>query len=356
MKTMANALGLLTVLPALGLPGCVSDFSPDPLKTPDDLGVADAGTAVASRDAGSTPKRDAATGTPTDTGSTAPRNEGATTTPNAKKDAGASPPDDGSPASAGNPAGSPCDLTGRWIMTERALSSAFGAKQINILWHYLELTQQGANVTMKKTLLCGGSTVGEPGGFAVMMDDSQAWPAYQEKTNYNGRKGTAEDSGGGCAVAFEEAVLIRGMTPEYKDTKVALPTLEEKASGGKGWEDWDGDGKPGVTMNVSGAATGKVFTSFRTSGNCSGAIAANAKGFQLDNYDWVTERAVLGTDPGDPITRSLLASPAERAPDKGKNFVEFARLAGDQATGDDSAVCEAIRSLAPTLNATANKI
>jgi len=354
MKTTAKVLAVLKVLPALGLLGCVSDFSPDPLKDPEDLSVPEAGIVEAARDAGSTVKRDAAPSTSADTGVTAPRKDASSTTP--EKDAGGDPPTAGDPPLTNNPPSGGCDLTGRWIVTERALSSAFGAKQINILWHYIELTQQGDDVTMKKALMCGGKTVGEPGGFAVMMDDSQAWPSYQVKTNYTGRKGTSADNGSGCDVVFEEAALIRGMTPEYKDMKLALPKLEETAGAGKpGWEDWDGDSKPGVTMNVSGSASGKIFTAFRTFATTAGPIAANADKFQLE-HDWVQERAVLGTDPSDAITRALLASPAERAPDKGKNFVDFARLSADQATGDDTAVCEAIRTLAATLNAAGNKI
>lgn len=357
MKPTAKVLAALKVLPALGLLGCVSDFSPDPLKDPEDLSVPEAGIVEAARDAGSATMRDAAPSTSADMSATAPRKDASTTT--SEKDAGGEQPGEGDPPDTNNPptagAGA-CDLTGRWIVTERMLSSAYGAKQISTLWHYIELAQQGDDVTMKKALVCGGKTVGEPGGFAVMMDDSQAWPSYQAKTNYTGRKGTSADNGSGCDVVFEEAALIRGMTPEYKDMKFALPTLEETASAGKpGWEDWDGDGKPGVTMNVSGSASGRIFTSFRTFAMTAGPIAANADKFQLE-HDWVQERAVLGTDPSDAITRSLLASPAERAPDKGKNFVEFARLGADQAIGNDTAVCEAIRTLAPTLNVAGNKI
>ncbi|MET0285210.1 MAG: hypothetical protein ABW352_12100 [Polyangiales bacterium] len=344
MTTIAK---LLKVLPAVGLLGCVSDFSPDPYKpnpyqvTPTDGG---AGT-----DAGG--RRDAST--VNDARTTTPSNDSSTPPDDPDIDPPVGEPDSGGPST--DPPASACDLTGRWIMTERALSSAYGARQINLLWHYLELTQQGDVVTMKKSLLCGGSTQGEPGGFPVMMDDSQAWPAYQEKTNYNGRKGSSKESGGGCDVTFEESVLVRGATPgAFTSMSTALP-MQEASGNTPGWEDWDADGKQGVTMNVSGSASGKVFTSFRTFSNYSGSVDANPATMRL-SYDWVQDRIVHATDPGDPITRSLLASPAERAPDEAKNFVELARLAADQAAGNDDAICEAIRTLAPTLNANANKI
>lgn len=192
MKTIANILSVLRVLSALGLLGCVSDFSPDPQKRSPDQSVG-ASTSLSPHDAGATPKGSA----PTDAVATSPRGESSNTTPVVKQDAGGNPTGNANPSATTSPpdgtnlASGGCDLTGRWIMTERGLSSAFGAKQINILWHYLELTQQGDSVTMKKALLCGGDTEGEPGGFAVMMDDSQAWPSYQMKTNYNGRKDTS---------------------------------------------------------------------------------------------------------------------------------------------------------------------
>jgi hypothetical protein len=45
----------------------------------------------------------------------------------------------------------------------------------------------------------------------------------------------------------------------------------------------------------------------------------------------------------------LLASEAVRAANPDLHYAEYARLGPEQATGDDQAICAAVRELAPTL-------
>lgn len=341
MTTFAKAL---RVLPALGLLGCVSDFSPDPYKgdqnvSPDlgrDAGPGAGDESERSRPDAKLPRRDVREPDTTD-------QEDPAEEPSAPTESGKTTASDA------------CDLSGRWIVTERATSVAAGAKQINLTWFYVELTQRGDAFTMSKTLLCGGSTKSPPGELvSIVMDDSPAWPAYQKYTNYDGRKGTSVKSGAGCDLTVESAALVRGATVSaYKDPSAALPTAEQKASGSSpGWEDWDEDGKPGVTMNVP-TVNAKLYTAFRTVTNYKGSIAANSSRFQLDTFEWEQKRVVYGSS-ADPITAQLINTAASRSPAAGHNFVEFARLAPDQATGSDDEICDAIRELVPTLNAAAN--
>lgn len=324
---------LLSLALTCGALGCVSDFSPEPLKESEDLSEqAEAGTAT-----GDTSESRTSSSSSTSTSSTS-----------STRDSGGNP--------SSNSAGT-CDLSGRWIVTERAQSSAYGAQQVSQVWFYVELAQQGDSLTVMKSLLCGQMTK-QPEGelFAVNVDDHAAWPGYQRYANYNGRKGTSKDSGAGCAVSFEPAVLIRGMTPDhYKDLSHKLPTLDQKEEGSTpGWADWDNDGKPGISQVVTGSASGTIYSSIRTTTtNLSGSIHKGAQSFKLDNFVWKQERVVLGTRDPDPL--GILSSPAERTPTAGVNFVEFARLQTDQATGSDDDVCKAIRNLAPTLNPAANK-
>lgn len=334
---------LLAVWPLVSAIGCVSDFSPDPYKkNPNAIEEVDAGAPTVGKRDASSPTNDAKVVPPPST------------------DAGKKPDDtisepDPEPDDPMPSGGSPCDLSGRWIMTEHSMSVAIGAEQISLGWHYVELEQQGATVTMKRTMMCGGSTKEAPGSPAVTMDDSPSWPAYQKYANFNGRRGSSQEGSSGCDVSFAQAALLRGVTPSaYADESVPLPTLEQEASGSTpGWEDWDEDGHPGITMTVSGLATGKLFTGVRAVGSYAGSIEGNAQTFQL-GFDWTQDRLVYGTDPGDPITRSLLASDAQRSPKEDQNFAEFARLSADQATGSDDEICQAIRMLAPTLNPSAN--
>jgi hypothetical protein len=313
---------------------CVSDFSPDPHKTADevragaDTGVRDAAVRdarVDARSAAPDAERPADAELPTETD--------------------AAEPDPVEPERR-------CSLAGRWIMSERYVSSALGAKQLSVSWFYLELAQQGEELTFTKSLLCGGATKGL--GIEITMDDSQAWPAYQKNTNYDGRTGSSKEGSSGCEVSFDEGTLVRAMTLSvYRDKSVALPALEQEASAGTpGWEDWDEDGKPGITMNVTGTAQGKIYTAFRTYTHDLGSFELAATSFTLE-HDWVQERAVLSFDPP---TAFILASPAERNPEQGGNIVELTRLADDQAMGDDDAKCEAMRALAPELTPNANKL
>jgi hypothetical protein len=326
---------VLGIVPALSLLACVSDLSPDPYKSnPNELPKSDAGD----------PPKDGSAAVDSSTAS-------ATGDPPVQKP-GSSEPMGSDAGSGASPAG-PCDLTGRWIVTERNLSSAFGARQVNQGWMYAELTQTGDDLVFTKSLLCGGSTDGLI--FTVHMDDSAAWPGYQQYANYKGRKGTSKKNGSRCDIALETDALVRGMTPTvYEDQSIPLPTLQQQAMGSTpGWEDWDHDGKPGVTMVVSGSAQGNIYTAFRTFATDSGSIAASASTFILDDHQWVQERGVLAYEPP---TAFLFTAPAERAPDKGANLVEFTRLSADQATGDDDAICQAIRDLAPVLTPHGTKI
>lgn len=327
-----------SLLLASATPGCVSDFSPEPMKGSQNV----AKTPDASIEDAARPARDAST-------SPAPRDSGAD---EEDSDSPAVAPDGGDRTTAS----AACDLTGRWIVTERAQSAAYGAQQVTLVWLYLEISQENDRISVTRTLMCGDSTKEAPGEiFAISVDDRAAWPAYQKYINYNGRSGSARDNGTGCDVSFEPDSLIRGMTPTYyKSTDQTLPTIGEREEGASpGWADWDDDGNPGITQVISGSASGSIYSSIRvTTSSLQGAITKAASSFRLDDFKWKQERVVLGSREPDPL--GILSSPAERSPGAGLNFVEFARLGADQATGSDDDICEAIRKLAPTFNPAAN--
>lgn len=336
---MRAARFIFYLLAVIGMtPSCVSDFSPEPMKGPQNVSkTPDSGTA--SSDAA---MADARTSAPQrDTGVDVEDEE-----PTETRDGGKEPVQ-----TAG-----PCDLSGRWIATERPQSQAYGAQQVSQVWLYFEIAQRSDVLTITRSLMCGGWTRAAPGEiFTATVDDTAVWPGYQKFVHYDGRKGTSRDNGTGCDVSFEPDSLIRGMTPDYyKDTSRALPTLAQQENGATpGWADWDQDGKPGISQVISGSASGTIYTAIRfTTMTLSGSIAKNAQSFKLENYDWKQERVVLGTREPDPI--GILSSPAERNPGAGLNFYEFARLAADQATGTDDEICDAIRTLAPILNPAAN--
>jgi hypothetical protein len=127
-----------------------------------------------------------------------------------------------------------------------------------------------------------------------------------------------------------------------------MPTASQQAtSTTPGWEDWDNDGHPGFTTNVTGLATGQIYLATRRWTLWSGTIAAGASTFKLAD-DWNAETDTLGYSGS-----SLLTSPSSKDNNTSLHFVEFAHLAATQATGDDATTCAAIRMLAPSLTPSA---
>jgi hypothetical protein len=132
--------------------------------------------------------------------------------------------------------------------------------------------------------------------------------------------------------------------PYYLDPATTLPTAEEPAAGGQpGWEDWDGDGNPGITGLCSGTVSGKIFGASREWSSLSGSVPDVRSVFKVAT-SWDQEPNVMSFD-GSPF----LGSSAVRAADASLHFVQFARLSESQAVGDDAAVCKSIAALAPVL-------
>jgi hypothetical protein len=132
----------------------------------------------------------------------------------------------------------------------------------------------------------------------------------------------------------------------YTDPSHDLPTASQQASGSMpGWEDWDQDGEPGYSLIISGLATGEIYMVDRSMYALSGAIAASASSFDL-TVNWSDEQDVLGVN-GPPILSETSA--AVKDSDPAQHFATFVRLTDAQATGTDTAICSAIRTLAPML-------
>jgi hypothetical protein len=241
------------------------------------------------------------------------------------------------------PAG-PCDLSGRWLSTVHTVTDALGQQQIAHSYVYYEITQQGDAFTISKGMDCGDDAVGA-GSFAATVDFKAAWASVASKAGYTGRTGTSAVASGGCQVEFAKWYTVRGATvPYYTDPSKPMPTVDDKAMGDQpGWEDWDGDGNPGITGMVSGAVTGKIFTAPRVWSHISGSVSDANSTFKLPVM-WDQEPNVMSYD-GSP----LLLSEAARAADATLHFAEFARLGADQAVGDDHAICTSLVALAPTL-------
>jgi hypothetical protein len=252
----------------------------------------------------------------------------------------------GSASSPTQPAAgaSDCNMSGRWIATYHLVADALGEPQFTHYYHYFEIDQQGDAFTVTKGLLCDSDSIGV-GSFAATSSFKAARESIAERVSFTGLQGSSVADAGGCKVDFGEWYTVIGATnPYYLDPSTTLPSAEEMASGDTpGWEDWDGDGNPGVTGQVSGIVTGKIFCAPRMRTSHSGVAADINAAFTLVSQ-WNSEQNVMAYD-GTP----LLASESARAADPSVHYAELARLADDQATGDDKAICNSILELAPVL-------
>lgn len=328
----------------LGMAGCVADFSPDPLNSdrepqPDAAVDAEVDSDTvrprdaSARDAGA---RDASAR------DAAPEDDPAPTPPSEEGGAPVDTPDALDP-----PASSPCNIAGKWLVTERFGMEGLGAKQAAFQWYYAEITQKGNQLTYAKSLSCGANVVGI--GIAVTMDDSKAWPAYTRNPAFVGRKGTVEEVADGCKVHIDKDVTVRGATVEYyRDLNKPLPKLADRATADKpGWEDWDEDGEPAVTLNITSLSSGRIRAVMRNWSEYSGVVPDGADLLTM-RLDWGQSRATLKAD------NPFLLLDATRDPDQSRSAVELGRMSDAQTAGDDLAICASVRALAKTLTPNAS--
>lgn len=252
-------------------------------------------------------------------------------------------PTQGTPSGSPNVPAGECDLSGRWLVTSHLTTDALGALQYAHYFEYFEIEQQGDAFTVSKGFMCGTNAVGD-GSLAADVDFSGANAVLPSKVRYDGRTGTSTKTADGCQVELENWYTVRGVTtPYYLDPSHPLPTGDQPATDGSpGWEDWDNDGNPGITGVLSGIVSGKIFVGPRVWTEMSGAVT-DTSNFRLA-VKWGQEQNVLGYDGS-----SLLATEAAIGPDAQTHFAQFARLADDQATGDDLSICNAVIQLAPQL-------
>jgi hypothetical protein len=239
-----------------------------------------------------------------------------------------------------------CDLTGRWLVTEREVANGLGAQEATHTWYYLEIGQTGPQATVTKGLDCGGE-IRPISAVGANSDYPKLWPALLTHDTQTGRTATILAMSSGCSVSFDKRYLVMGATvPFYEDPSQMLPTTSQQATAtSPGWEDWDNDGNPGYTVNVTGFVTGQVYLATRGWSVWSGSVPAAASTFKLADK-WNTEQSLLGYNGSSLLTAATSASPDN---DASLHFVQFARLDASQAAGDDATTCAAVRSLAGML-------
>ncbi len=243
----------------------------------------------------------------------------------------------------------PCDLSGHYLITERLSADYIGVHQVAYNWYYVELQQTGNQLKFARSTSCGGDVEGRP-FVNVGIYDQDAWPSYLTEPAYTGRMGWVAPVAEGCSVRVDQGVVVHGApTDAYRDLSTPLPTLDQPASAGSaGWQDTDGDGRPGVSLYIHGDAQGVIYAVTRTWTAYDGTIADGADNFTL-GLDWGQSRSTLGP------AGFVFNFDAVRSPDTTPQIVEFTRLTDDEWAGDDATRCERLRTLAPTLTPRASE-
>lgn len=256
------------------------------------------------------------------------------------------------PATGKPPQDPACDLGGRWLVAQRVLAAAIGQEQASHNWFLYEIRHEGADVVVTRGLHCGFEVVKKT-ALAASVDSSKAWPSFLLHNSSAGRRGTFVKEGAGCRLRLEREYVVRGATvAHYGNPANRLPTRNEKAEAGRpGWEDWDGDGNPGVSLAVDSAvASGVVYTCQRDWTEYQGPTTAGPKLKVAITYG--VEQVPLGRSPGSP---QLIESTAQPSSDPAQHYAWFHRLQAGEATGTDAEICAAVRALKDRLVPEANQ-
>jgi hypothetical protein len=251
------------------------------------------------------------------------------------------------------PSAGGCDLSGRWLVAQRALATAIGQQQAAHTWYYYEIEQQGGELLVRKGLHCGFDVVKKT-ALAATVDSSGAWPAILEKNSSTGRRGRFVPEGDGCRLTLDREYVVRGATVSaYQDPALKLPDRTMMASGTTpGWEDWDGDGNPGISLKVSSSlASGTLYTCQRDWTVYDGITAAGAKKLKVA-LTYGGEQVPLGRSPG---SAQAIESSSSAASDPAQHYAWLHALAPTEARGSDAEICAAIRALKDTLVPEANQ-
>lgn len=216
----------------------------------------------------------------------------------------------GSSAGGGGPA--TCDVSGYWIAVQHSVAVSDGFKETAHTYFYYDLSQNGNTVTVNHGLHCGLGVVKDPanllgGGDSVSLPSaSPAILARQDEGQAYGsqpaRTGTMTMTSSGCQFHLNKYYIVRGATlPYYLNPSNTMSTSMPVATGcganfsscqTPGSEDWDNDGNPGITLSVSGTATGNIYAAQRDVSEYFGVVPPGATKFEVGVVDSSGQPAV----------------------------------------------------------------
>jgi hypothetical protein len=244
----------------------------------------------------------------------------------------------------------PCDMAGAWIAEVHTISSSMlGGDQNTTNWFYFEFSQDGESFTATRTLHCGLLV---EGSVTVRLSDATLGAIAAQEFAGPNRKGTFKPGAAAdtCDFSFDRQYNIRGADkarfltdlwtvgspPKELTTFPALPITTEG-----GMEDWDGDGKPAISLNVTGFVSGTRLVAQRDWNEHAGTVPAFATRFGGDGVlavRWDSQEAV--SPETTPNILEQTASP------KGDGWSRFARAEGLTLGSDDTQTCKNVQVLA----------
>ena len=165
-------------------------------------------------------------------------------------DAALPPPGDGGATGS-------CDLSGRWIEVQVTRATALGAAQKATNWFFHEISQDGDDFTITRSLSCGLKVTGTT---TVTLSDATMEAIAKRASTSTGRTGSfAPTADGKCAFVLHRGYTLYGATPgpfltdhwKNGDPDKELDSFPPlPASADEGMEDWDADGKEGITLST----------------------------------------------------------------------------------------------------------
>lgn len=204
-------------------------------------------------------------------------------------------------------------LAGRWAMQNVTLAQVQGfggAQEATTLWLH-EIEQTGGELAVVETMCSMRiDSVDELTTVRVTPGFVSAMPAEN-------RTGTITDSGGGShTYALTQNYITRGVTlsDERSDP---MPTEPGDSRIG----DWDGDGKPGMTLLIDGILAGQAYVIQRDHTRFDGTQIDRGRVEGL--IVWGSEQVYLGSDPA---SIAELASQAFPDPDASKHTFQMVRI------------------------------
>jgi hypothetical protein len=138
---------------------------------------------------------------------------------------------------------------------------------------------------------------------------------------------------------MEKTWEVLGVTrSHYLNPKIPMPDVNQPAKDGQpGWEDWDKDGNPGLTLEITGFASGQTYVIKRSWDSAQGVVEPGADKIKLalQGEEFQTKLGGNVKDPGN----ALAANPDE-------HFIWMKRVPGPVVLGStDQETCEKVRAI-----------